>query len=117
MDPRQQTLRVSGLPPLTQEGDVRQFFEDRITRKHGRNIVESVGPICDHANRQTKRTTVSFSSHNAAVKALELLPKERRFGAERGGVETITLDHAFKDLTTLHSKNNPAAGKGKPDVE
>ena len=115
MDSRQQTLRVAGLPRLTQESDVRQFFEERITRRHGRNIVESVGPICDHANRQTKRTTVSFSSHSTAQKALELPPNQRRLSAERGGVEQITIDSTFRDLTTLHSKDNPATGK--PDVE
>lgn len=115
MDPVQQTLRLSGLPALTQESDVRHFFEQRVERRHGRHMIESVGPICDHANRETKRTTVSFSSHNVAQKAIDLPLSNRRFGAERGGVSEVTLDATFRDLTTLHQGNNPATGK--PDIE
>lgn len=115
MDSAQQTLRVAGLPLLTQESDVIQFFNGHVARKHGGQIIESVGPICDHASRNTKRTTVSFSSHNVTQQALNLPLSRRRFGAERGGAADITLDAGFRDLTTLHSTNNPATGK--PDIE
>lgn len=115
MDSDQQTLRVSGLPALTQESDVWHFFEQRVGRRHGRHIIESVGPICDHGNRETKRTTVSFSSHNVAQRAIDLSLSNRRFVAERGGVSEVNLDATFRDLTTLHQGNNPATGK--PDIE
>ena len=115
MDSNQQTLRLAGLPLNTQQSDVQHHFTERIKRKHGRRVIESVGPICDHANRSTKRTTVSFSSHNTAKKAFELEEANRRLSAEHGGAETVTLDASFLDLTTLHSANNPATGK--PDIE
>ena len=115
MDSDQQTLRVANLPTKTQEGDVKNFFEERIQRKHGRQIVESVGPICAHSSRVTKRTTVSFSSCNTAQKAIALEETSRRLYAENGGSETITLDHGFQDLTTLYAADNP--GTGKPDIE
>lgn len=111
----QQTLRVAGLPANTEQSDVKQFFEERISRRHGRQIVESVGPICDHANRTTKRTTVSFSSYRTAQKALSLPEPKRWFHAENGGAETITLDDRFEALTTLYSSVNPKTGK--PDIE
>lgn len=115
MDTIQQTIRVTGLPTNTSKTDVQQFFNERVVRKHGRQIVELVGPICDHSTRITKRTTVSFSSHNTAQKALNLEETSRRFIAESGGAETITLDHSFRDLTTLHATNNPTTGK--PDID
>lgn len=111
----QQTLRVTGLPAKTEQRDVIQFFTERIKRKHGRQIVESVGPICDYGSRITKRTTVSFSSCKTAQKALDLGELNRRFHAETGGAEIITLDASFRDLTTLHTSVNPATGK--PDIE
>lgn len=111
----QQTLRVTGLPSKAKQSDVKHFFTERINRKHGRQIVESVGPICGHASRSTKRTTVSFSSSKTAQKALNLGEPNRRLTAENGGAETITLDAGFLDLTTLHSSINPATGK--PDIE
>ncbi|MCJ1265967.1 hypothetical protein MMC22_005849 [Lobaria immixta] len=111
----QQTLRVTGLPSKTQQSDVIHFFTERINRRDGRQIVESVGPICGHASRSTMRTTVSFSSSKTAQKALELGEPSRRLTAENGGAETITVDASFRDLTTLHSSNNPATGK--PDVD
>ena len=115
MDPSQQTLRVAGLPPKTSQSDLQHFFDERINRKHGRQVVECIGPVCDHSSRNTKRTTVSFSSHNTAQKAFELEETSRQFIAEKGGRETITLDHTFQDLTTLHASNNPSTGK--PDIE
>lgn len=115
MDSDQQTLRVAGLPSKTQTSDVQHFFADRIKRKHGRQIVEVVGPICDHSSRITKRTTVSFSSTNTAQKALNLEETSRQLMAEHGGREVINLDYSFQDLTTLHASNNPKTGK--PDIE
>lgn len=115
MESAQQTLRVAGLPSNTEQSDVEHFFTERIKRKHGHQIVESVGPICVHASRITKRTTVSFSSYNTAQKALELEEPMRRLIAENGGAETITLDASFLDLTTLHSSVNPETSK--PDIE
>lgn len=115
MDSDQQTLRVAGLPSKTQTSDVQHFFADRIKRNHGRQIVEVVGPICDHSSRITKRTTVSFSSTNTAQKALNLEETSRQLMAEHGGREIITLDNSFQDLTTLHASNNPKTGK--PDIE
>ena len=111
----QQTLRLAGLPSKTKQSDVMHFFTERINRKHGRQIVESVGPICGHPSRSTKHTTVSFSSYKTAQKALNLGEVSRRMIAENGGAETITLDASFLDLTTLHSSINPATGK--PDIE
>ncbi|MCJ1469868.1 hypothetical protein MMC07_008512 [Pseudocyphellaria aurata] len=111
----QQTLRVAGLPSKTEPRDVENFFTDQIKRKNHRQIVESVGPICTHASRVTKRTTVSFSSSNTAQKALDLKEPSRRFHAEKGGAETVTVDAAFLDLTTLHSSANPATGQ--PDID
>lgn len=115
MDSVQQTLRVAGLPPKTQSADVYNFFNERINRRHGRHIVVFVGPVCDHSSRITKRITVSFSSRNTAQKALDLEETSRQLMAEQGGRETITLDHTFQDLTTLHASNNPSTGK--PDIE
>ena len=111
MDSNQHTLRVAGLPPKTQTTDVQHFFKDRITRKHGHQIIEFVGQICDHSSRITKRTTVTFSSHNTAKKAIDLEKTKRLLRAESGGEETITLDYTFQDLTTLHASNNPTTGK------
>lgn len=115
MDASQQTLRITGLPPNCEERDVEHFFNERIIRHHGRQIIERVGPISSHGSGITKRTTVSFSSHNTAQKALDLLETNRRLTAEKGGAGTITLDHTFLDLTTLHSSVNPETGK--PDIE
>lgn len=115
MDSVQQTIRVTGLPTNASKRDVEQHFNERVDRKHGRQRVELVGPICDHSTRVTKRTTVSFSSHKTAVKALSLEETSRRLVAEAGGAETITLDHSFRDLTTLHTSNNPTTGK--PDID
>ena len=115
MESTQQTLRVAGLPTNTEQSDVKHFFTERINRKHGRQIVESVGPICAHGSRITKRTTVSFSSYKTAQRALKLGEPNRRLSAENGGAETITLDASFLDLTTLHSSVNPETGK--PDIE
>lgn len=115
MDPNQQTLRVAGSPENTQTSDVNHFFVERINRRHGRQIVEFVGPICDHSSRITKRTTISFSSRNTALKALDLEETSRHLTAEHGGRETITLDYGFQDLTTLHASKNPKTGK--PDIE
>lgn len=115
MDTNQQTLRITGLPPKCEERDVEQFFNERITRHHGRQIIERVGPISSYGSGITKRTTVSFSSHNTAQKALDLQETNRRLSAEKGGSETINLDHTFLDLTTLYSSVNPDTGK--PDIE
>lgn len=110
MDSKQQTLRVTGLPQLTQIEDVQNFFGDRIGRS-----IESVGPISQGAMSQKMQTTVSFSSREAAKKALKLEYANRRFHAIRGGVEYITLNHGFEDITTLHTSNNPLTGR--PDIE
>ena len=115
MDSTQQTLHITGLPPNTQERDVRSFFEERIKRKHGRQVVEVVGPICGQSSRTTKNTTVSFSSPRTAQKALSLEETSRKLLAEQGGSETISLNSSFKDLTTLHSSDNPDTGR--PDIE
>lgn len=115
MDANQQTLRISGLPPNCEESDVKHFFNERITRSHGKQIIECVGPICSYGIGITKRTTVSFSSRNTALKALDLQETNRRLSAENGGSGIITLDHTFHDLTTLHSSVNPETGK--PDIE
>lgn len=115
MDANQQTLRITGLPPNCEESDVKHFFNERIIRHHGRQIIERVGPISSYGSGITKRTTVSFSSRNTAQKALDLPETNRRLSAEKGGFGTITLDHTFIDLTTLHSSANPETGK--PDIE
>lgn len=114
MDSKQQTLRVTGLPQLTQIGDVENFFSDRIQYK-GRKIIESVGPISQSAMSQKMQTTVSFSSHEAANKALKLGRANRRLTAVKGGAEYITIDYGFEDITTLHTSNNPVTGH--PDIE
>lgn len=110
MDSKQQTLRLTGLPQLTQIEDVENFFVDRIGR-----VIESVGPISQSAMSQKMQTTVSFSSHQAAKQALKLEHAKRRFTAVKGGAEYITLDHGFEDLTTLHTSDNPVTGR--PDIE
>lgn len=114
MDSTQQTLRVTGLPYLTQIEDVENFFSDRIQYK-GRKIIESVGSISQSAMSQKMQTTVSFSSHEAANKALKLGHANRRLTAVKGGAEYITIDHGFEDITTLHTSNNPVTGR--PDIE
>lgn len=115
MDANQQTLRITGLPQYCEESDVKQFFNERIQRQRGRQIIERVGPISSYGSGITKRTTVSFSSCNTAQKALDLPETNRRLSAENGGSGTITMDHTFIDLTTLHSSVNPETGK--PDIE
>ena len=114
MDSKQQTLRVTGLPLSTQIEDVKQFFRDHIKSK-GRQIVESVGPFSQDAISPHKQTTVSFSSHDAAKQALGLNYAQRRFMARSGGVDYISLNHNFEDITTLHSCANPETGH--PDIE
>lgn len=114
MDSRQQTLRMTGLPSLADTEDVKQFFADRITRK-GRQIIESVGSISQDAISSHSQTTVSFSSHDAAKQALALEQASRHFIARRGGAASISLDHSFQDITTLHSSDNPQTGH--PDIE
>ena len=114
MDSKQQTLRVTGLPSLTQTGDVEIFFRDRIPSK-GRRIIESIGPISQSAMSEKLQTTVSFSSHEAAKEALKLQHANRRLTAIKGGAEHITLNHNFEDLTTLHVSMNPETGR--PDIE
>lgn len=115
MDANQQTLRITGLPPNCEEKDVEHFFNGRIQRHRGRQIIERVGPISSYGGGITKRTTVSFSSRNTAQKALDLPETNRRLTAENGGSGTISLNHTFVDLTTLHSSVNPKTGK--PDIE
>ena len=114
MDSKQQTLRVTGLPPFTQTRDVETFFLDRIPSK-GRQIIESIGPISRGAMSQKMQTTVSFSSHEAAKDALKLQPANRRLTAIKGGAEHITLNHTFEDITTLHVSINPETRR--PDIE
>ena len=114
MDSKQQTLRMTGLPPLTQTGDVEAFFRDRIQNK-GRQIIESIGPISQGAMSQKLQTTVSFSSHEAAKEALKLQHANRRLIAIKGGAEHIILNHTFEDITTLHTSVNPKTGR--PDIE
>lgn len=108
--------RDTGLPSRVEQSDVKAFFTERIRQhRHGRQVVESVGPICSHVSRTKKRTTVSFSSRKTAQKALDLAEPHRRLSAENGGAETITLDAGFLGLTTIHSSTNPATGT--PDIE
>ena len=114
MDSKQHTLRVTGLPPLTQIGDVEILFRDRIPSK-GRQIIESIGPISQSAMSEKLQTTVSFSSHEAAKEALKLQHANRRLTAIKGGAEHITLNHSFEDITTLHVSMNPETGR--PDIE
>ena len=114
MDSKQQTLRLTGLPLSTQIEDVKQFFGDRI-KPLGRQHVDSVGPFSQAAISPHKQTTVSFSSHDAATQALGLDRASRRFMARSGGVEHISLDNTFEDITTLHSSANPETGR--PDIE
>ena len=111
---QQQTLRVTGLPWLTQTKDVKKFFRDRIPSK-GRQIIESIGPLSPAAISQTMQTTVSFSSHEAAKRALELEHASRRLTRVEGGSEYITINHGFEDITTLHTSINPETGR--PDIE
>ena len=114
MDSKQQTLRVTDLPPSTQTEDVENFFRDRFQSK-GRQIIESIGPISRSAMSRKMQTTVSFSSHEAAKEALKLEYAKRRFTAIKGGAENITLNHKFDDITTLHVSMNPKTGR--PDIE
>lgn len=114
MDSKQQTLRVTGLPPSTQVEDVINFFGDRINIK-GKQIIETVGPISQDAMSRKMQTTVSFSSHDAATQALGLEQANRRFLARSGGEEYISLNHTFEDITTLHSCVNPETNH--PDIE
>ena len=114
MDSKQQTLRVSGLPPLTQTDDVKEYFADHIKRG-GRQIIESVGTINPVVMSQSKQTTVTFSSHAAAKHALGLEHALRQFKARRGGAAHSSLNHSFEGITTLHSCANPETGH--PDIE
>ena len=114
MNSNQQTLRVYGLPPLTQARDVEDFFNDRIERG-GRQIIESIGPISQDAMSKKMQTTVSFSSHDAAKQALRLERAKRRLRAVKGGDGDVTLNHDFQDITTLHTSQNPDTGR--PDIE
>ena len=114
MDSRQQTLRMTGLPPFAQVEDVKHFFNDRIRNK-GRQIIESIGPISQDAMSQTTQTTVSFSSHDVAQLALDLEYSNRRLVAINGGAENVALNHDFKDISTLHTSKNPVTGR--PDIE
>lgn len=114
MDPKQQTLRVTGLPPLVQPADIETFFRERNPDK-GRQIIESIGPISRGAMSEKMQTTVSFSSHEAAKEALKLRYANRRLTAIKGGAEHITLNHSFEDITTLHTSVNPKTGH--PDIE
>lgn len=114
MDSKQQTLRMTGLPSSTEVKDVENFFRERIKRK-GRQIIESISPISEVAMSPRMQTTVSFSSHDAAVKALGLQKASRYFMARGGGAEYISLNHTFEDITTLHSSANPKTGR--PDIE
>ena len=115
MHDTQQTLRVGGIPLSFDSDDVHQFFRDRIRRSHGRQIVESVGCLCQSLNGTSKSTTVSFSSPNTAKKALALQQSSRQLRTAGGGTNIISLDHEFLDLTTLYVSLNPRTGK--PDVE
>ena len=114
MDSKQQTLRVTGLPPLTQPRDIEAFFGDRIPNK-GRQIIESIGPISRGAMSTKMQTTVSFSSHEAAKEALKLQHAKLLLRAIKGGAEHIILNHTFEDITTLHTSVNPKTGH--PDIE
>ncbi len=114
MESKQQTLRMTGLPPSTQFQDLGNFFSDRIQRR-GRQIIESIGPISQDAMSRKMQTTVSFSSRDAAQQALNLEYARRRFTAVNGGAEYISLNHDFQDITTLHTSANPVTGH--PDIE
>ena len=114
MESKQQTLRVTGLPPATQTADIENFFRERISSK-GRQIIESIGPISRGAMSHKMQTTVSFSSHEAAKEALKLQHANRRLTAIEGGAEHIILNYTFEDITTLHISENPKTGH--PDIE
>ena len=116
LNQKQQTLRMTGLPQLTQTEDVESFFHERIPSK-GRQIIESIGPISRTAMSQTMQTTVSFSSHEAAREALKLQHANRQLTLIKEGAEDlkIEIDHTFKDMTTLHTSANPKTGF--PDIE
>ena len=114
MDSKQQTLRVTGLPPLTQSEDIETFFRDRIPSK-GPPLIESIGLISRSAMSPKLQTAVSFSSHEAAKEALKLHHANRRLTAIKGGAEHIILNHTFEDITTLHTSVNPKTGH--PDIE
>ena len=113
MDSRQQTLRMTGLPPSTHREDVENFFGDHVKRK-GRQIIESIGPISQDANTANRKTTVSFSSHDAAVDALNVEHTKRRLVTVHGGADIVSLDLSFEDITTLYSSANPQTGQ--PDL-
>ena len=111
MNSNQQTLRMRGLPLGVDEDDIVQFFGDRIRKSPGKKIVRSIGPLYYDGNTASVSTTVTFSSHNTAQKALQLDRHQRTFRK----FHCVELDHEFKDITILHSSNNPQTGR--PDVE
>ena len=114
MKSKQQTIRITNLPSATHQEDIVEFFSDRVNRK-GRQVVEEIGPLSTDAVSNTKLSTVTFSSDDVAQKAVDLEYGKRRLKALAGGDSVITLDHEFKDITTLYSSDNPSTGE--PDIE
>lgn len=95
-----QTLRVSGLPLVTEKIDLVHWFEDRLDRG---SIISSIGPLLEPPGAQsTKETVITFSSVSitARVQALDDLNFSTKKRSSKG---RINIDDSFQGLTCIYS--------------
>jgi hypothetical protein len=102
----QQTLRITNLAPLVSRSDIEQFFQSRVTARHGEaRIVENVGHIYTPVNLDTKTAIVTFS-YSVARKAFELDGREFRPANAQlndpAGRSQIRIDRNFLGATTIY---------------
>lgn len=114
MAPVQQTLRITGLPPATTTDEVKRHFRVHVKDKERPSVV-AVGPICKEPDADTNETTVSFSSIDAANRALDLDRDARMLTASQGGAAMVSVDKRFRGMTTLERLVNPDTCQ--PDIE
>ena len=92
-----QTIRLTGLPPLTGKTDILDWFEDRLDKT---SVISSIGSISPIRPSGLKSTTVTFTSVAFAKQALAIQQKNFRAGGYR---LPISIDSHFQGLTCLYS--------------
>ncbi|KAL2038882.1 hypothetical protein N7G274_008404 [Stereocaulon virgatum] len=100
-----QTLKLAGLPQSTDNFDIIHWFEVKLNKG---SVISKIGPlIASSSERETKETTVTFSSTDYARRAALIADNDFRARA-RNHNRQITIDDQFLGLTcTYISKKSP----------
>ncbi|MCJ1394930.1 hypothetical protein MMC18_007810 [Xylographa bjoerkii] len=103
------TVRLSGLPPLTDSTDVSDWFEDRLDQS---SIISRIGPLGAPSSNET---VVTFKSVAVAKQAMAI--RNKRFRAKAGGGRLpITIDSHFQGLTCIYSSETPVINQLTVDL-